>query len=453
VLRYALLLLAACADAPVESTAPAPLVGVDGSHDQADRNCNIVLRGLERVSTGSGFLTNGSSWVWQGTIEISEAAAADGLVPSVIYQSGTATWFTASATPSSAAATPGYARFDIRIDHDLPGPSTTASDVQVVPLIAMPEGGRLFDHNRNPGDLDNYVMTSPDYAVWGDGSVCVPSSGSQHAQLVFAADWSEHREGVLAPGGEVTVAYAQSRLVQCYDEQGGHLLWDITAHVRFDPAGELREFSVRDAAVTIPVPPDTRSAVLWFEATSAAGCHMWDSNYGANYTFDAATPPAWVGLAQTLITRDDSGDICGGASASSGFSFDTWARQRATITNLCFQVYQPGMTDHDDPDLWQKLDASLHWRGTGQDWRITPVDFDRRVGNNARYAQSWRELDPFRAFHCPDVPTTTSCDTVSALVEYYIVVNGYEVRPEPGAAFSGTFSDYANDPWRAANCP
>jgi len=39
------------------------------------------------------------------------------------------------------------------------------------------------------------------------------------------------------------------------------------------------------------------------------------------------------------------------------------------------------------------------------------------------------------------------------LVEYYPVVNGGEVRPEPGAAFGGTFIDYLDDPWRTANCP
>ncbi|MDB4959478.1 MAG: hypothetical protein JWO36_7047 [Myxococcales bacterium] len=461
--RFALisLLVVGCVEAPSEeSTSTDPVLG-EGAHDLADRNCNIVLRNMGRNNTGLGFETQGPSWVWQGTIEISDAAAAEGLVPKVLYKIGsTTTWRQATATPVQVAATPGFHRYTVRISAGLPGPASSATTlanarIQVVPLLPTGGGGRLFDHNRNPGDLDNYVITSPDFAIWNDDAVCAPPAGPQRARLVFQADFTQHREGVLAPGGQVSIVYAQSRLDGCRATQGGNQLWDLTAHVKFDPGGQLLAASVRDAAATMSVPTDARRATVWFEATSAYGCHQWDSNFGNNYVFDAATPPQWVGNASSLMTRDTSGDVCGGAGASSGFSFDTWTRQRAAITNLCFEVYQPGMTDHDDPLLWQKLDTSIHWRGAGQTaWQIQPVDFDRRTGNNARFAQSWRELDPFRAYHCPEMPTTLSADQQyrSAVVEYYIVVNGYEVRPEPGAAFSGTFTDYANDPWRAANC-
>src|SRR5688572_7551064 len=141
--RFALVALAltACVDSPAETTAPAPLVGVDGSQDGADRNCNVVLRDLQRPWTGFTWETNGASWVWQGTIEISEAAAAEGLVPTLIYQSGSnPTWHEVTATPAQLAATPGFARFTVRIDHDLPGPgmSGTAlanSRIQAVPFL------------------------------------------------------------------------------------------------------------------------------------------------------------------------------------------------------------------------------------------------------------------------------------------------------------------------------
>ncbi len=67
-----LVLLAACADAgdsfdAGEETA-APLLGVDGSRDQADRNCHVVLRSLERNHAGFTYETNGSSWVWSGSV-------------------------------------------------------------------------------------------------------------------------------------------------------------------------------------------------------------------------------------------------------------------------------------------------------------------------------------------------------------------------------------------------
>lgn len=461
-----LLLIAACADAgdgfEDGSETEAPLVGVDGSRDAADRSCHVVLRDLARNWTGSTFETVGSSWVWQGSVEISEAAAAEGLVPSALYHlAPSKPWFTATGTPSSAAATPGFVRFTIRLEQNLPGPgwsgtSLSNAKLEVVPYLAMPEGGRLFDHNRNPNDLDNYVLRLPDFAVWSDGAVCAPPAGSARARLVFDASFQHRREGVLAPGGELTVVYDNDRLTQCRHWRNGNPLYDITAHVVFSPGGQRRDVSVRDTAPTIGVPSDARRVTLWFENTSASGCQAWDSNFGANYTFDALVPPQWIGDAQTSITRDSADPCDGGLPAQQGFSFDTWARQRAVHTNLCFQVYQPGLTDRDDPELWQKLDAQLHWRYAGQQsWQMAHVNLDRRVGNNARYRFGLRDVDPFRSYHCPEVAGTPdpSGQYEQIRLEYYVTVNGGELRPAPGAAYAGTFSDYRNDAWRAASCP
>jgi hypothetical protein len=441
-LACAALLVAACVDpAPVETTAPAPLVGVDGSSDQADRNCNVVLREL--------LVDHGPVPTLSGTIEISEAAAAESLVPSLMYKDAShQTWSVVAGTPSQLTATPGFARFDVHI------PTVQNAPLEVVPFIAMPEGGRLFDHNRNPGDVDNYTLASQDFAVWRDDTVCAPPAGPARARLVFDADWTEHREGILAAGGEVTIVYAQSRLDQCKQTRNGYEVWDLTAHVLFQPGGELLGASVRGGEATMTVPSDARQAIVWFESTSITGCHQWDSNYGDNYVFDGAVPPQWVGNASTLFTRDTSGDHCGGPDIRTGFAFDTWTRQRAAFTNLCFEVYQPGTTDHDDPDLWQKLDSELHWRVGGGPWNVTPVSFDRRTGNNARYAFDLRAIDPFRSYHCPEAVPAPAQDPqyVQLTVEYYPVVNGYELRPEPGAAFAGTFTDYASDSWRSQYC-
>jgi len=448
------MIAAACAEGGDEwadtQSAPAPLVGVDGSKDAADRNCNVVLRELERPGTGFSGGTEGSSWVWAGTVEISEVAAAEGLTPAVMYQSGSdPTWRSVDAVETQAAATPGFVRYSVRIAQGLPGPgmSGTAlmnSKIEVVPFLKLAQGGRLFDHNRNAGDSDNYVIDSPDFTIWRKDSVCAPPAGPQRARFVFEADWTQHREGVLAPGGEVSVVYAQSRLAQCRYTSGGHALWDITAHVRFEPGGQLLAGSVRDGQWTLTVPSDARQASVWFEATSASGCHQWDSNFGNNYVFDAATPPQWVGNGTVLLTRA-TGQPCGGGDIRQGFTFDTWTRTRAAITNLCFEVYQPGMTDHDDADLWQKLDVSFRWRNAGETaWHSRPVSFESRVGNNTRYVMSVREVDPFRPNQCPEATIPQSPDGVYAMTTpgYYIVANGYELRPAPGAAFGGTFVDY-----------
>jgi hypothetical protein len=460
----AVLLVGCVTSSTSEDTAQAPLVGIDGSHDQADHGCHVVLRDLARAGNGlGGYATSGSSWIWSGTVELSTETAAAGLVPTVMYQSGSdPAWHEATAVASGQAATVGFARFTISIDQGLPGPgmsgtSLANSKIQVVPFVRLPEGGRLFDHNRHPGDLDNYVMNAGDgLAIASDGSVCAPPAGPQRARLVFAADFTQRREGVIVPGGQVAIAYDVARLSGCAQTQGGTPRWDLTAHVRFAPGGQQVDVSVRDGAPTVSVPSDARQAALWFEATSVSGCHQWDSNFGTNYVFDAATAPAWVGDVVDLITRDSSDPCAGGGAATTSFRFDTWARQRAAVSNLCFAVYQPGLTDRDDQyaTLWQQLDVSVHWRGDGGAWQVTPIAVDRRIGNNARYALSWRAIDPFGPYHCPTVATTITADGqyVQARLEYYVVVNGAEVRPAPGAAFVGVFEDYAHDPYRDASC-
>ncbi len=464
---------AACADAgdgasDPESLAQAPLLGVDGSTDAADRSCHVVLRDLARNRTGNTWesvVTPGgsTSWIWQGSIEISEAATAEGLVPHALYRLGTAaTWTAAVATPTGTAATPGFVGYTIRLAEGLPGPgwsgtALASARIQVAPFLALAQGGRLFDHNRHPGDFDNFVVATPDYAVPTDPNVCAPATLAQRAKLVFDRDHHEHREGVLVPGGALTIAYDTNRLTTCRHARNGNALWEMTAHVQFETGAApiRRTVSVRDAAATLSVPRTATGVTLWFENTSASGCQAWDSNLGANYFFEAARAPQWIGEARNLITRGASDPCDGGAPAQQGYQFDTWARQRAAITSLCFQVYQPGVTDRDDADLWQKLDVAMKWRYVGEStWRMRSVAFDRRVGNNARYLLTWRDHDAFRSYTCPPVTPRRTADGqyVTLDVEYVLVVNGGELRPQPGAAFVGTFMDDANDVWRDANC-
>ncbi|MBA3393737.1 MAG: hypothetical protein H0T89_13905 [Deltaproteobacteria bacterium] len=462
------LVLLGCVD-PTESESSdkaAPLVGVDNTVDAADRNCHVVLREMKRNWTGFSWesvvtSTGSAAYVWQGTIEISNEAQAEGLVPRVIYQAGSdPTWREAIAQPITQAPTPGYVRYTVRISEGLLGPGMSAAAhqnhrIQLAPFLKMAGGGRLFDHNRNPNDFDNYLISGPDHAIGSAPNACTPPAGPQRAKLTFAADFTHQREGVLVPGGELVIAYDTARLPTCRHWRNGYALWELTAHVRFEPGLEYHTVSVRDMAATIAVPPTARSMQVWFENTSASGCQRWDSNNGANYRFAMALPPQWVGNVQNLITRGASDPCDGGGPASQGFAFDTWTRQRAAYTNLCFQIYEPGMTDLDDPDLWQKLDVTVKWRYAGQQaWQSRYVGFDRRVGNNARYLMSWRDHDPFRTYHCPEVAPTPvpGGPYVQVALEYYLIVNGGEVRPQPGAAFSAMFVDYANDSWRASNC-
>jgi hypothetical protein len=457
-------LASACMAAPdTADTDSAPLVGVDGSVDSADRACNVVLRDLARLGNGTGgYQTAGSSWIWGGTIDISTAAATEGLVPSMLFQYGSdPIWYAATGTPSAAPAPAGFARFDIRLDAHLPGPglsgtSLTTAKVAVVPFLRLAGGGRLFDHNRNADDLASYTVDwTGDFQIRANNAVCPAATTTPTARLVFAADYSETQLGGISPGRALRIEYDTNRLTGCRNSQNGNQLWDIGAHVRWLPSGATELASVRAGAATFAVPTDARTVEIWFENTASQGCQAWDSNLGANYRYDLLAPPTWLGDARVLITRDSSDPCNGGVVAESGFNFETWARQRAVMTNLCFRGWQAGVTDRDDPNLWQKLDARIVWRAKGSSapWREVTAPVDRRVGNDARWAVGLRAIDPFRAYHCPEIPTTiTATGYVHADIEWYAIVNGAELRPAPGAAYAGAFEDYANDAYRAQYC-
>lgn len=461
-LACALVLFAGCAvtDGDHTTDATAPLVGIDGSTDHADRDCHVVLRELARLRDGGfGYQTNGGSWIWQGAIDISSAAAAEGLAPAMLYHVGAdPTWHLVQATPSDGAPA-GFERWAIRLDEGLPGPATPdlpGARVELVPLLALGGGGRLFDHNRNPGDFDNYALSwDRDFAIGRADAVCPAVAPVPPARLVFRGDFSEEQIGGIVPGGEVRIEYDVARLPQCRHSRNGYELWDITAHLRWEPSGALANASVRTGAATFAVPTGARRLVAWFENTSATGCQAWDSNFGANYAFDVLAPPAWLGNPMARISRDTS-DPCTGGGSIDGARFDTWARQRAAITNACFQVWQPGVTDTGG-DVTGAFAVTAHWRGAGTTdaYRIAPVAFDRRIGNDARFAFDLRSIDPFRAYHCPEVPVVPSADPqyVHADVELYFEVNGAELRGVAGHPFVMTFEDYAHDAFRDASCP
>jgi len=167
--------------------------------------------------------------------------------------------------------------------------------------------------------------------------------------------------------------------------------------------------------------------------------------------------PGWMGNAVSVITRAS----CGGAICADdrhpldgGFRFDDWAWSRATTTLGTFDVWQPGVTDWDNPDLWRRLDVQLHARTGGGAFAASYVAFSARSGNDARYAFDLRALDPFfdagrgvrrqidRAEDCPRLPFRVVDDgrALEIDVDLYVTVNGAELRPAPGATYRGTYA-------------
>jgi hypothetical protein len=265
------------------------------SADLADRDCRVVLRDVARVPDGrGGYQTSTSgSWIWEGSVEV----AGEG-VPSILYQSGSdPTWWEVEAV---AAAEPG--RYHFRLEHHLPGPGMSGTSlararVQLIPVLRLPGGERLFDHNRHAGDFDTYELSGAtgSFAIADDVTAC---PAADEAVLRFDAAWNERAEQEVVAGGALIVDYSLVRLDVCRGTHNGYPAWDVVAHARFSPGGQELRASVRGfetlngfpttRAYALParfaVPADATSVELWFE-NFGLWCQAWDSDFGKNYRF------------------------------------------------------------------------------------------------------------------------------------------------------------------------
>lgn len=479
------LLLSSCGqDLPNLEPADAPLIGVPGQADSADDACHVVLREAGRVSDrAGGYLTNGSSWLWRGEIDVSDAAVSEQAIPRVLYQYGSdPTWYQVDAVPA-AGPPAGATRYRFEMHSGLPGPGMSGTSlararIKLIPFLALATGGRLFDHNRIADPVGSYVLeASGNFEVPAEATTCQPPSSMTAIQpaevtLDFTADRRVEQIGAIWWGSPLTVDYAIERLTSCRGTHNGHPAWDLLAHVRFLPQGTVVSGSVREfespggvpvnVAHSIPfvteVPHGTERIEVWFENYTGAGssCRAWDSNDSRNYAFDVLKPTDWLGNSSIKITRA-GGTPCGDSESSrmsTGFGYGTWARQRSVFGHVCFEAYQQGTTDWNNPDIWRALDARVYYRFDPSEpftWRhLSLVD---RVGNNARYVFDVAALDPFRPYRCPDVPITVSNGYEEARMEFLFVVNGAVHQQESGAPFEGVYADYPNNPWRTANCP
>jgi hypothetical protein len=286
------------------------------------------------------------------------------------------------------------------------------------------------------------------------------TSAVDSATLSFGADWTQQLTGSLIAGRTVRVAYDAARLPQCRGESNNRPAWAISGFFRIN-GGSVQTFTAAPNSVQSPTPavitlPNTPGSFeLWFQVSNRWGCNAYDSNFGANYRFDVAADPrapGWIGDGAVVISRA----TCNGLACDSDrrvitspWAYETWARQRAAIRVLTFDVWKQGVTNFDNPDLWRQLNVQMFYRfGGSGSYRFQYVSFERRVGNNARYAVDLRAIDPLNDFPpltaCPPFALTPSPDgmLVSAMFDYYFVVNGIEYRPASGQTFQGVFSNY-----------
>lgn len=384
--------------------AEGPLLGVAAGKDGADHACNVVLRTLARpAGKAGGFATrctpSGCFFVWEGTLDVSPAAVAAGAKPQVIYQVGSdPTWWKATVTGSGEHRA-------VRIDdHTVTdGMSLTSlmrTKLRVAPLLEMSDGSRLFDHNRNVGDFDDYVLDATNtWTLNDDPSVCgLPSQ----ATLQFGSDWKNTQHGALVAGGKVTVDYALARLLQCVDSRyQGSPAWGITGHARFLPSGTvvdgpLTEYGyapgtgnvVNPHLWTLELPKGQERVEFWFETGGRTCSPHYDSDYGRNYPFaiqGAATKASvgWAGNLASMISRGcmESDRV---SSVAEPLVFDSWVITRAVCKRIEADVWVPGITDASTqrPELvLAQVEVSRDGGAPETAW----LDFVGRVGNDYRY--------------------------------------------------------------------
>ncbi|MEZ4391412.1 MAG: DUF6209 family protein [Polyangiales bacterium] len=278
------------------------------------------------------------------------------------------------------------------------------------------------------------------------------------ATITFDAQWNERLQGALVAGRSVRIAYDAARLRGCRGEMYGRPAWSITGWMR-GANGVAQSFTVAPTegeTVTVALPRVAGPVSFWFQNNNRWGCNAWDSDHGNNYTFTVGPDPrspGWIGDAAVVISRATcDGTACEAdrRSLDAPWRYDTYARQRAALRAVFFDVWKEGVTDRDNPSLWQQLDVRLYYRLRAHDeFAYRPVNFDRRVGNNARYRFDLATLDPLAdsptpSEGCPAAELSPDPDGVyvSAEVEYYVTVNGVTLRTPAGENFRGRYTNY-----------
>lgn len=249
-----------------------------GDVDVADRECRVILRRADFVADR----TTGIA----ATIDVADGLLADpGATPGLLVRADGGAWQQVTAQPSTEDPAPaGFQRFVARF--------TLLASADVVAFARTTTAVRLFDHNRLPGDFDDFhVDASNGFTVGEAPAICpgLPPLGT----LTFGAGWTQTQSGDLVAGGRLEVDYDLSRLTTCRATHDGYRFWTLDAYAQFQPGGQLVTGTVvgSNGPVSMPtpfttsIPADATSVALWFRNASPPACEAWDSRYGANYVF------------------------------------------------------------------------------------------------------------------------------------------------------------------------
>ena len=119
------------------------------------------------------------------------------------------------------------------------------------------------------------------------------------ASLTFAADFTQTLHGTLRAGDAIAIDYDLDRLQACRGSTNGSDAWGVSGYAQFDGAAPvpfavsaIERGTTRPVTAQLHVPATARSVAIWFEQTDVFGCHAYDSNESANYTYDVAPTTA-----------------------------------------------------------------------------------------------------------------------------------------------------------------
>jgi hypothetical protein len=170
---FSMVVLGCGVDTNPQITVAASPGGKADGQDRSDRDCKIVLRTLSQPNGLPTHSADGVNWVvYSGRIDVADDA--EGAPRALFTSRSTNGWWQVDSVPIDGAAA-GYQRYQFTLDrHTVPGGDSTAwrsFRIEVVPFLAT-NGDRLFDHNRYPGDFDNYVINMNRTSYGDDPAIC-----------------------------------------------------------------------------------------------------------------------------------------------------------------------------------------------------------------------------------------------------------------------------------------
>jgi hypothetical protein len=169
--------IAGCDGSDATDVVDGPQLDTADTGDSADQSCQVVLHEITNLhvdDTVNGKLAYeqecerlagkpACGYAWNGTIDVATDAIDDPDQVRVLYRADwDSQWNEVRVHRQPVKVTPEFTRFAFGFFYD-----TTTSigsiKIQVVPFLATGKG-RAFDHNRNPGVRDNYVLAQAN--VW-----------------------------------------------------------------------------------------------------------------------------------------------------------------------------------------------------------------------------------------------------------------------------------------------